>query len=139
MLKEIDKKIYFIRGVKVMLDLDLAELYSVELKRLNEQVKRNLERFPSDFMFRLTPEDFAILKVKDEKLSIIRRSSHFAFSENGIAMLSSVLHSPEAIQVNITIMRMFTELKKFQFIEYQLDTRINKLEDGTKRKRKIGL
>lgn len=133
MLKEIDKKIYFIRGMKVMLDFDLADLYGVELKRLNEQVKRNPERFPSDFMFRLTSEDFGILRSTNEQLNLTNRSAHFAFTENGVAMLSSVLNSSEAIQVNIAIMRIFTELRNFQILEEHLNGKIGRLEDGTKK------
>lgn len=116
-----------------MLDFDLAELYGVELKRLNEQVKRNPERFPGDFMFRLTPEDFGYLRSKNEQQNLTSRSAHFAFTENGVAMLSSVLNSSEAIQVNIAIMRIFTELRNFQILEHHLDGKISKLEDGTKK------
>lgn len=116
----IQEKIYEIRGQKVMLDFDLAELYGVKTSRLNEQVKRNIERFPNDFMFQLTKGELEILR-NDIWISQIAtsnfvkmglRKAPYAFTENGVAMLSSVLRSPLAIQVNIGIMRAFTELRK---------------------------
>ena len=137
MLKEIDKKIYFIRGMKVMMDYDLAELYRVELRRLSEQVKRNKERFPDDFMFKLEAEDLANLRSNYSEFKTSTRGTHFAFTENGVAMLSSVLNSPEAIQVNIAIMRIFTELRNFKNLEEHLSTKISRLESGTKMMFKI--
>jgi hypothetical protein len=137
MLNEIDKKIYFIRGMKVMMDYDLADLYRVELKRLSEQVKRNKERFPEDFMFRLEAEDLANLRSNYSDFKTSTRGTHFAFTENGVAMLSSVLNSSEAIQVNIAIMRIFTALRNFQNLEEHLSTKINRLENGTKMMFKI--
>lgn len=107
----IQEKIYEIRGQKVMLDFDLAELYGVKTSRLNEQVKRNIERFPNDFMFQLTKGELEILR-NDIWISQIAtsnfvkmglRKAPYAFTENGVAMLSSVLRSPLAIQVNIGI------------------------------------
>lgn len=108
-------KIYIIRGQKVMLDRDLAELYGVETKRLKEQVKRNIERFPEDFMFELNDVEFNNWRSQNatsnsDKMGL--RHKPFVFTEHGVLMLSSVLNSPKAIQVNIQIMRIFTRLKQ---------------------------
>ena len=108
----IEKRIYLIRGQKVMLDKDLAELYGVRTFVLNQAIKRNVERFPSDFMFFLTREE--ILRISQTVISSknIKFSKNVnVFTENGIAMLSSVLNSQQAIQVNIQIMRTFTKLR----------------------------
>jgi hypothetical protein len=99
----IASKIYLIRGIKVMLDKDLAELYGVETKRLKEQVRRNIERFPHDFMFELTKDEYQALR---SQIATLKRGQHskyapFAFTEHGVLMLSSVLNSERAIQVNI--------------------------------------
>ena len=110
----IENMIYFIRGHKVMLDSDLALLYGVETKRLNEQVKRNIKRFPSDFMFRLTEKEEESLRsqIATSKLgSGGRRNLPYVFTEQGVSMLSSVLNNDRAIQVNIAIMRTFTSLR----------------------------
>jgi hypothetical protein len=106
-------KIYFIRNQKVMLDRDLAELYSVETKRLNEQVKRNLSRFPEDFMFQLSEIEFQNLKSQFATSSWggIRKLP-YVFTEHGVLMLSSVLNSEKAIQTNIQIMRIFTKIRQ---------------------------
>ena len=105
-------KIYFIRNEKVMLDSDLAELYGVETKRLNEQVKRNIDRFPEDFMFQLTETEFENLKSQIATSSWGgRRTLPFAFTEHGVLMLSSVLNSELAIKVNIQIMRVYTKIR----------------------------
>jgi len=112
----ISNKIYFIRGQKVMLDSDLASLYEVETKRLNEQVKRNLSRFPSDFMFQLTEIEYNSSRSQIATLKNGRGSNlkylPFAFTEYGILMLSSVLKSDKAIQTNIQIMRIFTKVRQ---------------------------
>lgn len=109
----IAEKIYFIRAKKVMLDNDLAELYQVETKRLNEQVKRNTNRFPEDFMFQLTKEEWAALKSQNATSSWGgRRSEPFVFTEHGVLMLSSVLNSERAIAVNIKIIRVFTKIRE---------------------------
>ncbi|TPG44662.1 ORF6N domain-containing protein [Flavobacterium pectinovorum] len=112
----ISNKIYFIRGQKVMLDSDLASLYEVETKRLNEQVKRNLSRFPSDFMFQLTEIEHHSSRSQIATLKNGRGSNlkylPFAFTEHGILMLSSVLKSDKAIQTNIQIMRIFTKVRQ---------------------------
>jgi hypothetical protein len=106
-------KIYFIRGQKVMLDSDLSELYGVETKRLNEQVRRNPDRFPDDFMFQLTKEEFENLKSQIAASSWGgRRTLPFAFSEHGVLMLSSVLNSEQAIKVNIQIMRIYSRIRQ---------------------------
>ncbi len=104
----ITSKIYLIRGEKVMLDSDLAELYGVETRRLNEQVRRNISRFPEDFMFQLTEAEFENLKSQFATSSWGgRRKLPNVFTEHGVLMLSSVLNSEKAIKVNIQIMRIF--------------------------------
>ena len=133
-IQTIQSMIYEIRGQRVMLDFDLAEMYGVETRRLNEQVKRNIERFPEDFMFQLTKGEHEILKSQiatsnlsenqNVAVSISQIATSkpkerrggtqkrpYAFTENGVAMLSSVLRSPLAIQVNIGIMRAFTAFR----------------------------
>lgn len=105
-------KIYLIRGHKVMLDVDLAELYQVETRRLNEQVKRNIDRFPNDFMFQLTEKEWENLKSQIATSSWGgRRKKSYVFTEHGVLMLSSVLNSDRAIQVNIQIMRIYGKLR----------------------------
>ncbi len=107
-------KIYELRGLKVMLDSDLAELYGVETKRLNEQVGRNPDRFPEDFMFQLTDQEWLNLKSQIATSSWGgRRKLPFVFTEHGILMLSSVLNSKQAIQVNIQIVRIFSRIRQF--------------------------
>ncbi|WP_264531804.1 ORF6N domain-containing protein [Flavobacterium sp. N502540] len=109
----ISNKIYYIRNQKVMLDSDLAMLYDVETKRLNEQVKRNLSRFPKDFMFQLTENEFENLKSQFATSSWGgSRKLPFVFTEHGVMMLSSVLKSDKAIQTNIQIMRIFTKVRQ---------------------------
>lgn len=129
--ERIENKIYFLRGKKVMFDKDLAELYGVTTKRLNEQVRRNNSRFPKDFMFQLTKEEslrsqFATL----EKQGRGRYSKYLphVFTEQGVAMLSSVLNSERAIQVNIQIMRTFTRLKDLLRTHASLRRKIEALE-----------
>lgn len=107
-------KIYEFRGQKVMLDSDLAELYGVETKRLNEQVRRNVSRFPKDFMFALNQEEIEILKSQIATSSWGgRRKAPNVFTEHGVLMLSSVLNSEQAIQVNIQIMRIFAKIRQY--------------------------
>lgn len=112
----ISNKIYFIRNQKVMLDRDLALLYGVETKRLNEQVKRNESRFPEDFMFQLTEIEFDSLRSQIATLKKGRGKHQkylpFVFTEHGVLMLSSVLNSDKAIQTNIQIMRIFTKVRQ---------------------------
>lgn len=115
----IENKIYEIRGTKVMLDFDLAELYGIENRTLKQAVRRNIERFPEDFMFRLLPEEANRLISTGRSQNVIPpgynigATTLFAFTESGVAMLSSVLRSPLAIQVNINIMRTFTRMRQF--------------------------
>lgn len=106
-------RIFLVRCKKVMLDKDLADLYGVETRRLNEQVKRNIDRFPDDFMFRLTKEEFENLKSQFATSSWGgRRTLPFAFTEHGVLMLSSVLNSDRAIKVNIQIMRIYIRIRQ---------------------------
>lgn len=108
------QKIFWIRGQKVMLDKDLAALYGVTTRRLKEQVRRNISRFPEDFMFLLTWEEYDSLR---SQFATLKRGSHakyqpFAFTEHGVLMLSSVLNSDRAIQMNIQIMRIFAKMRE---------------------------
>ena len=125
----ISDKIYFIRGQKVMLDFDLASLYEVETRRLNEQVKRNISRFPSDFMCTLTQKEFQTLKsqITTSKKGGTRYLPS-AFTEQGVAMLSSVLNSEKAIEVNIIIIRTFVLIREFALTYKDLQQKISKLE-----------
>jgi hypothetical protein len=127
----IEQRIFLIRGQKVMLDRDLAGLYGVSVKRLNEQVKRNLKRFPSDFMFLLTRQEVANLKSQFATSSWggARKLPH-AFSEQGVAMLSTVLNSERAIHVNIAIMRTFVRLRQLLVSHKEFS---QKLEEHEKR------
>lgn len=136
---EIEKKIYVIRGMKVMLDADLAELYGVETKRLNEQVRRNIERFPLDFMFQLVSQEVRSLKWEKNKLDITEQNRYrpYVFTENGVAMLSSILNSSQAIQVNIAIMRIFTKLHDKKLFESEILGKIASIENETERTFKI--
>ena len=111
---EIESKIYLLRGQKIMFDEDLAELYKVSTKRLNEQVKRNVERFPSDFMFQLSEKEFAILRSQfaTSRSWGGRRNAPYAFTEHGVLMLSSVLRSRRAMKVNIQIMRTYVKIRE---------------------------
>ena len=122
-------KIYFIRGHKVMLDSDLADLYEVETRRLNEQVKRNKDRFPDDFMFRLTTEEFEDLKSQIATSSWGgRRKPPYAFTEHGVLMLSSVLNSERSIKVNIQIMRIYTKIRSMLLTNTDILPKVDKLE-----------
>ena len=125
----IRSRIFTIRGVQAMLDRDLAELYGVATGALNRQVKRNEERFPEDFMFRLSAEEWNNLKCQ---IGISSwggdRQLPYAFTENGIAMLSSVLRSPTAIEVNIRIMRAFSAMRRFLLANAQMFQRIETVE-----------
>jgi len=126
----IEKAILLIRGQKVMLDADLAELYGVETKVLVQAVKRNLERFPEDFMFQLSQEEFAILRSQIVTSSDWggRRYRPYAFTEQGVAMLSSVLRSRRAIRVNIEIMRAFIRLRQMLASHVELARKLDALE-----------
>jgi len=141
----IQQKIYEIRSHKVMLDFDLAELYQVETKRLNEQVKRNIERFPDDFMFRLTPKEWESMRsqnVTASEKSKQKRSQNatasqkkrnvtatpYAFTEHGVTMLASVLRSDRAIKMNITIVRVFIALRQFALNYKDLANQIHEIK-----------
>ncbi len=112
---EIGSKILTLRGQEIMLDRDLAVLYGVTTKRLNEQVKRNSERFPSDFMFQLNENEKNELVVKCDRFNTMKHSTvnPYVFTEQGIYMLASVLKSPKAVEVNISIIRTFKKLREF--------------------------
>jgi hypothetical protein len=122
------KKIFVIRGHRVMIDRDLAELYSVETRVLNQAVRRNIERFPADFMFSLTREEIMNLSQIVISSKIKHAPNVFAFTENGVAMLSTVLNSKKAIEVNIRIMRAFTGLRKMLSEYADLRKRIDEME-----------
>ena len=130
-VERIEGKILLIRGQKVILDKDLAELYEVPTRRLNEQVKRNLKRFPEDFMFQLTKEEADSLR---SQIATLKESSqHFrylpyVFTEQGVAMLSSVLNSERAILVNVQIMRTFTKLRQMLASNDDLRRKIEAME-----------
>lgn len=131
-LEIIQNKIYEIRGNKVMLDYDLAELYETETKRLKEAVRRNLDRFPIDFMFELTREEYNSLRTQFATLGIGRgqfaKYLPFAFTEQGVAMLSSVLNSTKAIQVNISIIRAFVFIRQYALSHKDLTSKLEELE-----------
>ncbi|MCX6646153.1 MAG: ORF6N domain-containing protein [bacterium] len=145
-VERIEKVILFIRGQKVMLDSDLATLYDVETKALNRAVKRNIERFPEDFMFQLTDEEWEILRcqfgtssLEGETGNLItldstikswggRRFPPYAFTEQGVAMLSTVLNSERAVKVNIEIMRAFVRLREILASNRDLARKLNDLE-----------
>jgi hypothetical protein len=128
-VEKIESKIYQIRGKKVMLDGDLAKLYEVETSQLTRQVRRNIDRFPEDFMFQLTKEEWRNLICQ---FGISRwggtRKLPYAFTEQGVAMLSGVLHSKRAIQVNIQIMRVFIQLKRMLLTNTGLRHKIEEME-----------
>ena len=144
-LENIENLIHVIRGKQVMLDVDLARLYGVETKRLNEQVKRNIERFPEDFMFQLSKEEaessrsqFATLNEDGElsrsQFATLNGRGHnikhlpYAFTENGVAMLSTVLRSQQAININIQIMRAFNAMRHFIASNTQVFQRLEVIE-----------
>ncbi|MCL2762152.1 MAG: ORF6N domain-containing protein [Treponema sp.] len=127
-LTHIKKMIYEIRGYKVMLDSDLAALYGVELKAMNQAVKRNGKRFPSDFMFQLTNEEW-----KNQRSQFVtfnqntRKYKPYAFTEHGILMLSSILHSDKAVEINIQIMRVFVKMRHYVVSQSNTNNQIAEL------------
>ena len=131
-LERIQNSIFLIRGEKVMLDSDLAVLYGVGTGTLNRAVKRNLERFPDDFVFQLTPQEVANLKcqigISSSGHGGRRRSIPYAFTEQGVAMLSSVLRSGRAVQVNVAIMRAFVSLRRLLATNETLSRKFAELE-----------
>ncbi len=157
--ERIERSIFLIRGHKVMLDFDLADIYGVTTKRLNEQVKRNLDRFPEDFMFQLTYQEFAILRSQIATSSWGgKRHIPYAFTEHGTVMLASVLNSPVAVNASVQVVRAFVRLRKLLSSHTELARKLNALEnkydtqfrevfkvirelmqpDGTSKRRKIG-
>lgn len=128
-LQTIQHKIYEVRSQRVMLDFDLAALYETETKRLKEAVRRNIERFPSDFMFELTQKEFESLRtqIASSKRGGIRYRP-FAFTEQGVAMPASVLNSPKAIEVNIQIVRAFVFLRQYALSHKDLTNKLKALE-----------
>ena len=130
-IEKITGKIYLIRGQKVMLDSDLAELYEVPTRRLNEQVRRNITRFPPDFMFQLTREETETLRSQiatSKKGRGGKRYAPLVFTEQGVAMLSSVLNSERAVQVNIAIVRAFVKLREILATHKHLARKLKALE-----------
>ena len=136
--ERIENMIHIFRGQKVVLDYDIAQLYQVPTKRLNEQVKRNTDRFPADFMFQLSEEEYDILIANFGKAKLKsqfatsrwggRRKLPYAFTEQGVAMLSSILRSKRAAHVNIAIMRAFVKLREILSAHKELAHKLNELE-----------
>jgi hypothetical protein len=127
----IEQAIFLIRGQKVLIDADLAQLYGVETKILNKAVKRNLDRFPEDFMFQLTAEESKNLRFQfgtSKKQRGGRRYLPYAFTEQGVAMLSGVLNSPRAVKVNVEIMRAFVRLRQLLATHTDLERKLSALE-----------
>jgi hypothetical protein len=126
----VEARIHELRGLRIMLSPDLAELYGVPPKALVQAVKRNLERFPSDFMFQVTPAEFANLKsqIVTSSWGGVRRALPYAFTEQGVAMLSSVLRSPRAIAVHVEIMRAFVRLRRMVASVEELGRKLAGLE-----------
>ena len=131
-LQLIQSKIHEIRGQKVMLDHDLAELYEVETKRLKEAVRRNINRFPDDFMFEITRDQYNSLRTQFATLETGRgkysKYNPFAFTEQGVAMLASILNSPKAIEVNIQIVRAFVFIRRYALSHKDLTEKLKDLE-----------
>ncbi|WP_300598190.1 ORF6N domain-containing protein [Niabella sp.] len=135
--QKILNRIYVVRGQKVMLDQDLAEMYKVETRRLNEQVKRNLNRFPKDFMFTLKQKEFDNLMSQIAISSSSpgwggRRKLPYVFTEQGVAMLSSILNSEVAIEVNVRIIRVFTKLREYALSQKDILVQLARLEKEVK-------
>ena len=141
----IQNKIYEIRSHKVMLDFDLAELYEVQTKALNQAVKRNIQRFPSDFMFRLTIDEWDVVRLHSATASNVNKimqsqnvtasqkrrnttATPYAFTEQGLAMLSGILNSDKAINVNIAIMRAFVIIRQYSLTYKELTERLKEIE-----------
>ena len=137
----IEKAIHLIRGERVMLDRDLAEMYGVPTKVFNQAVKRHKERFPSDFMFQLTKEEAVSIRLRSQSVTL-KRGQHLkyrphAFTEHGILMLSSVLNSQRAVQVNIEIMRTFVNLRRMLTGNVELAGKLKELESKYDRQFKV--
>lgn len=133
-MERVESKIYLIRGQKVILDRDLAELYGVETRVLKQAVKRNTSRFPGDFMFELSKDEFDVWRSQFVTSNADKKGLRwrpFAFTEQGVAMLSSVLNSDRAIQVNIIIMRAFVKLRQLFASHKEILEKLNELERET--------
>jgi hypothetical protein len=131
-LPVIQKKIYEIRGQKVMLDFDLATLYEVENRALKQAVKRNMDRFPDDFMFQLTKNEWQEVITNCDNLIVkikFSPATPFAFTEEGVAMLSGILKSKKALQVNISIMRAFVLVRQYALTHKELTIRLQEIEN----------
>jgi len=129
--KKVDSTILFLRGQKVILDVDLAELYGVSIKRLNEQVKRNIRRFPSDFLFRLTRSEYSNLRSQFATSSSDhggRRYLPHAFTEHGAIMAATVLNSKRAIEMSIFVVRAFVHLREASIANRQIEAKLAELE-----------
>jgi hypothetical protein len=128
-VERIERSILFLQGHKVMLDSDLAELYGVTTKRLNEQVKRNKDRFPRDFMFQLTEEEFALLRSQFATTSLTkRRTPPYVFTEHGAVMLASVLNSDIAVSASVQVVRVFVRLRRILESHEVLARKLSELE-----------
>lgn len=135
-IENISSKIYFIRNEKVLIDSDLAELYGVETKALKRAIRRNKDRFPNDFMFTLSRDEYNSLR---SQFGTLKRGQHskylpYAFTEQGVAMLSSVLNSERAIKVNIAIMRAFVKMREYLQSNEKLAAKLKELENETREK-----
>ena len=132
-IEAIQTKIYEIRGLKVMLDYDLAELYEVQTRVLNQAVKRNIKRFPNDFMFQLNKNEWGILISQIVTSKTERRGGTqklpYAFTEQGVSMLSGILNSDKAIDVNISIMRAFVFIRQYSLTHKDLTAKLHELEN----------
>ena len=128
--EQIVKRIFLLRGQKVILDMDLAELYGVTTKRLNEQVKRNLQRFPEDFLFQLSPEEHNLLRSQSatSKGKGGRRYLPYAFTEHGALMVAAVLNTPRAVEISIYVVRAFVQLRELLASNQQLANKLDELE-----------
>ncbi len=138
-LSKIENMIYMVRGQRVMMDSDLADLYEVETKQLNRQGRRNILKFHQDFMFQLSFDEFREIQKLKSKLDQYgsQRKSPYVFTENGVAMLPSILNSDKAILINIAIIRIFNNLRRFLLLEKGLSERISRLESGTNKTYKV--
>ncbi|MBE2288988.1 MAG: ORF6N domain-containing protein [Chitinophagaceae bacterium] len=131
MISAIENKIYELRSVRVMLDYDLADLYEVPTKALNQAVKRNIKRFPDDFMFRLSIEEWNLMRSQIVTASQTKRNTGvtpFAFTEQGVAMLSGILNSDKAINMNIAIMRAFVAIKRATILHMDIHEQLKEIK-----------
>ena len=135
----VDDKIFVIRGIQVMVDKDLSELYGVETKRLNEQVKRNIDKFPSDFMYKLTDKEKNELVAKCDRFEMLKHSSSnpYVFTEHGVYMLSTVLKSSIATEVSLAIMRTFVKMKNQSIPYFDIIKRLETLETEDKKTKEL--